>query len=581
MKKFRPGVSFGDFVIQDVATRKSKLKETEGRDYRRGWLVWMVIVLGFGLLVVRLGVLQVFQGGKFRVLADENRVKQIKIMAPRGEIVDRNGEVVAKINWVKKDVLGLSVDYWEREYVFGEILAPVLGYLSEVGEDEVGLLKHAGQKYVAGDLVGRSGFEEYYEKELHGADGGILVEVDNAGKVVRELGIKAPSQGQQMKITIDAKLSEVGYKALKGKKGVVIASVPLTGEVLSLVSSPSYDPNLFSQTSKRKENASKISQVLLDKELPLFNRAIGGVYPPGSTFKMVSTAAAIDSGRVKPDFVFEDKGIMTVGKFSYTNWLFTKRGGVEGVVGFVQALKRSTDTFFYKTAELTTPEVIADFAYQYGYGKKTGIDLYGEVDGLVATPEWKKRVIGEAWFLGNTYHMGIGQGDLLSTPLQVNLMTSTIATGGKKCRPHLNSKKGVFCEEVQISEDVKRINKEGMVAACSTDGTAFPLFDWNDAAKQGLSKAIYTERFTGQSLPVVACKTGTAEFMAENGKMKTHAWLTVYAPVDDPQIAVTVLLEAGGEGSNAAAPVARQVLAKYFDVLDTYPYSNIPQVIAE
>src|SRR3989344_1902647 len=268
MKKFRPWVSFSDFVVRDFQARKSKaVDEPEGRDYRRGWLVWLVVLMAMGLLLVRLLVLQLLEGGKYRVLADENRVKKIRIPAPRGKILDRNGE----------------------ELLRDEAFAQVVGYVGEVSEEEVGLLKEKGAKYTLGSLIGRTGVEAQYEEMLRGEDGGRLVEVDNMGEVVRGMGKREPVAGSHLRLAIGRELQIAAYQAVEGKKAGVVVSNPKNGEVLALVSSPSFDPV-------------RIAVYLNDKNLPLFNRAMGGAYPPGSTFKMVTTAAALESGRVKRDF---------------------------------------------------------------------------------------------------------------------------------------------------------------------------------------------------------------------------------------------------------------------------------------
>lgn len=516
MKRFKPGFSFGDFVQKGGKVWRNRVEGE--RDYRRGWIVWLVTTLAMGFLLVRAFDLQVLQGGRLRVLADENRIKQIRLVAPRGKILDRNGV----------------------ELVRGEATAHVMGYLGEVKEDEVGLIKESGGKYEVGSWIGRSGIEAQYEDVLRGVDGGKLVEVDNKGKVVRELGQKESTVGKDIKLSLDAGLQGVAYSAVKDKKAGIIVSDPRSGEVLVLVSSPSFDPT-------------RVQDFLTDKNLPMFNRAIGGVYPPGSTFKMITTAAALESGKVKPDFAFTDTGAIVVGSFRYTNWLFTKRGGVEGQVGFARAITRSTDTFFYKVGELVGAENIAEWAKKMGLGEKTGVDLPGEVPGLVPDPN------DGPWYLGNTYHLAIGQEDTLTTPLQINLMTNMIASGGKKCVPHLNSVLSAKCEVLRISEETLDIIKKGMVGACSTGGTSFVMFDWNGDEK----------------MPKIACKTGTAEYVAESGKIKTHGWLTAYAPADNPVISATVVIEGGGEGSNVAAPVVRKIFAKYFNVEDKYPYGAI------
>lgn len=560
-KRFRPGIGFADFVVQDSATRKSRISDEPAVDYRKGWLVWMGVIVLFGGLLFRLASLQLFYGNRYRVLSDQNRVKRIKLPAPRGIIYDRNGlklaDNIKMTVEVKNGDTTDVVERWRRIYPSGEAAAHVAGYLGEVKETEVGLLKTAGGKYDAGDLMGRSGLEAQFEEYLRGEDGGRLVEVDHMGKIVRELGRREPVSGHDVRTTIDVRLQETALAALDGKKGAVVVSNPHTGEVLAMVSSPSFDGNIF---NGGKGNEKKVIEALTDTNLPLFNRAIGAVYPPGSTYKMVTTAAAITEGKVPADFVYQDTGVITVGSFSYSNWLFTKRGATEGTVGFVKALSRSTDTFFYKVGEMTTPEVLAAWSHTLGLGEPTGIELPGEVAGLIPTPDWKQKTKGEQWYLGNTFHMAIGQGDVLTTPAQVNVMTGVWATGGKRCNLTLVMGKEAKCTEVSVSPAAMKLVKQGMEGACADGGTAFPLFGFT---------------------PHVACKTGTAEYMTDSGKMRTHGWLTAYAPADNPALTVTVVVEGGGEGSNVAAPVVRKVLAKYFNVEDTYNYAAIPQEVSE
>lgn len=559
MKKFKPGVSFSDFVISDSSSKKSRIgQETESRDFRRGWMVIMGVVIGFGVLWVRALVLQGFYGERYRVLSDQNRVQRITLPAPRGQIVDRNGQVLAGNQEEKNNEHVVEVTTYDRKYPFSLSTAHAIGYLGQVNEEEVGIIKSQEKKFENRDMVGRSGLEQEYETVLRGVDGGKLVEVDNMGKLVRDLGNKNPVPGVDLKVSLDGSLSQVALEAMGGKKGAVVVSDPRTGEILVITSSPSFDPNLFG----REGQTEKVAQILLDEATPMFNRAISGVYPPGSTFKMVTTAAAIDSGKVRSDYIFEDHGVIKVGDFSYTNWLFTKRGRTEGLVGFEKGLAHSVDTFFYRVGELTGPVVMADWSHKFGLGQETAVDLPGESTGLIATPDWKEKVKGEKWFLGNTYHMAIGQGDILTTPLQVNLMTNVLATAGKKCKPHLVKKPNMDeCPKVEISEVTMELIRKGMLGACSTGGTAFPLFGFE---------------------PRVACKTGTAEYFdGRAGKMKTHGWLTAYAPADNPEVSVTVLMEGGGEGSNVAAPVVRKILSRYFNVTDTYNYAAIPQEIGE
>jgi penicillin-binding protein 2 len=545
MPKFKPGASFSDFVIQDSATRRSKIREPKKLFINVGTWIWLVSMIGMTLLMVRLGSLQIIQGSHYRVLSEENRVKRISLSAPRGEITDRNNVVIAKDTAVKIEKDGETQEKWQREYPYGPSFAHALGFVGEVGAEEVGLLKTNGGKYDLGNVIGRSGLELAYEEELRGASGGRLVEINNMGQGERELGRLEPQPGKPVQLTLDASLQAVASQGLGDKKGAVVASNPKTGEVYVLASSPTFDPNNLTD---------QYSKLDAQSDLPFLNRAIGGIYPPGSTFKMVTALAAMMENKVPKNFTYFDTGSIKVGTFSYTNWYYTSNGGTEGNIGWSRALTRSTDTFFYKVGEMTGAETMGKWAHTMGLGVNSAIDLPGEVEGLIPSPQWKQRVKREQWFLGNTYHMAIGQGDILVTPLQVNIMTNILASKGLKCQPLL--KKGVRpnCEEITMDPAVLKIIHEGMLGACSTGGTAFPLYGFE---------------------PKVACKTGTAEYAKSDGKIGTHAWLTAYAPADDPTITVTALVEAGGEGSRAAAPIVRQVLAKYFGVMDNYNYSAL------
>lgn len=543
MKRFKPGISFGDYLISESSrgkVRGSSEIQLGVRLYR--WL-GVVVVLVMGLLIVRLVSLQLISGSRLRVLADQNRIRQIKLGAPRGKIFDRNGQLLADNRRVVKVQVntGLTLDGWSRLYPGGLTAAHVVGYLSEVNPDEVGLLGQGNNKYDLGDVIGRSGIEQQYEASLRGVDGGRLVEVDSGGKVVREMGRRVAKPGQDLHLTIDTSLQQVAWQALANRKGAVVTTNPKTGEILVLTSSPSFDP-------------ANLGDSLNQNDLPFLNRAIGGVYAPGSTFKMVTTTAALTEDKLKLNYAFVDTGQISVGKFVYTNWYFTQYGRTEGETGWVKGLTRSVDTFFYKVGEYTGPELLAKWANNLGLGAISGIDLPGEVTGLIPTPQWKQKTKGEEWFLGNTYHMAIGQGDILVTPLQLNIMTGVIAAGGEKCKPHLNKMLKTQCSKLNIGEDILKIVRAGMVGACSPGGTAFPLFDF---------------------VPQVACKTGTAEYVRPDGKIGSHAWLTAFAPVDDPTIAITALVEGGGEGSRAAAPIVRKVLAKYFGIEDNYNYAAV------
>ncbi len=547
MPRFKPGAIFGEHLVKEQTRSKVRDSDSPLLGVRLHRWLGVVVIAITGLLFVRLVSLQLIQGGRLRVLANENRIKQIKITAPRGQIWDRHGHLLADNRQVASvDTTGLTTEGWERLYPLGPAAAHVIGYLSEVSQDEVGLLGLGEDKYRLKDLTGRGGLEQQYESTLRGVDGGRLVEVDSLGKPVREMGKRTPTPGTTLTSTIDSALQTTAFTALAGKKGAVVATNPKSGEVLVLTSSPSFDPM-------------DVQDQLNQTDLPFLNRSIGGIYAPGSVFKMTTTVAALTEDKLAKNFTFTDTGVINIGKFAYTNWFFTQYGRVEGQVGWVRALTRSTDTFFYKVGENTGPELLAKWAHNLGLGDKSNIDIPGEVEGLIPTPAWKEQVKGEQWFLGNTYHMAIGQADILVTPLQVNQMVATVATRGNKCQPYLikGAKNFPKCDHIAVNPEIWQIVTEGMIGACSSGGTAFPLFGFQ---------------------PQVACKTGTAEYVRPDGKIGTHAWLTAFAPADDPTIAITALVEGGGEGSRAAAPIVRKVLAKYFGVVDNYNYAAISGV---
>lgn len=520
-------------------------------------IILFFLIVGILTSLVRLVDLQIIQGGYFRALSEGNRVRRIVLRAPRGEIVTSDGFVLAKNKQVLmkaifspggtvESFVEISKDSQEEEtgvvdyirfYESGATAAHITGYVGQVNEDEVGksnpLCPERGV-FKIGDFTGRSGVEAYYDCLLRGVDGEQLVEVDTQGKFVRILGQKNPIPGANLSLSINQQIQEAAYAAMLGKKGALIAQDPTTGGILALVAAPSYDPNFF---VKGEPGA---SAVLNDPEQPLFNRAISGVYPPGSTFKVATSVAVLEEGKVDRNYIYNDEGVIRVNEFSYSNWFFNKYGKLEGSINIVRALARSTDTFFYRVSELVGPDRIAKWAGILGLGRKTGIDLFGESEGLIPTPLWKERVKAERWFLGNTYHVAIGQGDILTTPLQVNLVTSLVAASGRLCKPKLVANQ-TDCQETGLKKETLQLIKEGMEGACSSGGTAFPFFSFK---------------------PQIACKTGTAEF--GDAADATHAWLTTYAPLDKPEIAVTALVEAGGEGSAVAAPIVKEVLTRWF-----------------
>ncbi len=531
--------------------------ETLSTIKNESWLPWFlrgVLIFGFLILLGRLIELQIFKGPYYRSLSEGNRIRKVAIKAPRGRILARGGEILVDNKEVTRklvfnsdtgftktdDLTAASADELIKEpmryYPLGEKFAHLGGYLGEVNEKEVGKVNpkcsEKGPRK-AGDLVGRGGLEEEYECTLSGTDGEELIEVNTLGKKVRVLGRREPIPGKDLKTWISFDLQAKVAESMSGKKGAVIVSDP-NGQILALFSAPSFDPNWFID----KRYSREVAALLTDENLPLFNRAIGGQFHPGSVFKPVVAVAALSEGVIDENYTFNDPGVITIDKYSYSNWYFTQYGSTEGTIGLKRAIARSTDTFFYKIGELTGIDDLVKWANKFGFNKETKIDLPGEISGLVPSPEWKKRVKNEIWFLGNTYHVSIGQGDLSVTPIEENQAISAIASGGELCSPKIAAEPK--CKNLDIKKDYIETVKEGMVDACSTGGTGYTFFDF---------------------VPQVACKTGTAETNVDG---KTHAWFTVFAPSDFPDIVATVLVERGGEGSKVAGPIARDIFNFWF-----------------
>ncbi len=547
-------------------------------------IIIVVALVGLGL---RLLHLQVVQGRLSRDLADSNRI-QIKIIhAPRGVIYDRNGKVLAqnepgfrlleqtgqtiKARFISRDealklevsndpnLKNLEVDNL-RSYPLSKVVSAIIGYVGEITEQELSDPKFKG--YKLGDKVGRTGVEQIYEPFLKGMDGGEVVEVDAQGKKIRTLRQTPPIAGQNLILTIDSDLQNLVYKNLEDstKKvdsccGAAIAQDPSSGEVLSLVSIPSFDPT-------------QINESLNDSNSPFLNRAITGTYPPGSVFKIVSSVAALASGKINQNTEFEDTGVMALGEFTFANWYFSEYGKKEGMVNLVRAIQRSNDIYFYHVGQLVGEKFLGDTAKKFGLGHPVGIDLPGEASGLIPDNDWKIKNTKLPWYPGDTLHMAIGQGFVLTTPLQLNVITAEIAENGNFYTPHLalkiTSPNGDLIKQfnpspkkvADLTPDQIKIIKQGLSLVPENGGTAWPMF----------------------TFPIkTAGKTGTAEFGTNK---KTHAWYTTYAPVDNPSIALTVLVEGGGEGSSVAGPITKEILRWYLSpdkrnlIKDIYPIAT-------
>lgn len=600
-KRRKLGIAFSDEVTRIARPFRGKKIKAENLgwedqflpNYQEGYnfqsvSLWRLISLSciflfifFGLFL-RLFHLQVIQGDENRVRADSNRIQMKVIHAPRGVIYDRNSKILAQNSpgfrlekqfTAKQEVVFISRDNAllmeaksdpnfanleidnVRSYPYGEVTAHVLGYTGQISAEELKDPQYSN--YKPGDWIGRSGIEEVYENVLRGKDGAEIIEVDASGHKLRTLRTTDPIPGKNIYLALDVDLQKASFQALRDGVqkassccGAVVAEDPKTGEVLSLVSYPSYDPNAFTDPTRNKE----VGGLFVDQNSPMLNRVIGGVYPPGSTFKITTALAGLTSGKISSQTQFEDTGVMNLGPYTFANWYFTQYGQKEGMVDLVKALQRSNDIFFYKAGEAMGEKVLGETAQKIGFGKKLGIDLPGEMDGLIPDNAWKQKNTGEAWYPGDTLHFAIGQGFLLATPLQVLSQTAFVADNGALIVPHLITKitdqAGSVIKTYNYQPLVKNIFnqkdvdlvKQGLSQVPKNGGTAWPFFAFQIAT---------------------AGKTGTAEF--GHPQNKTHAWYTSYAPEDNPEVVLTVLVEAGGEGSSVSAPIAKDIYTWYFN----------------
>jgi len=579
----------------------------------------MLAVLIFIALISRLGFLQVVQGKHYEQLADGNRIRLIPTLAPRGTFYDRFGvpmvsnrpgfgvaivplsgavnnavidklaaileidskEIREKVNrkqgsfepiMIKNDLdPGMVTKIEERRdelpgvviqvqairnYPHKELAVHSFGYVGEINEEQ--LQKRKDQGYKSGDIIGKDGLEWVYDSQIRGVDGGQQVEVDVAGRPVQVIGEKDPIPGDNLVLTIDSRIQQAAEKALdeqlkflqenteykNAKAASVVAINPKTGEILAMVSRPNFDPNWFAGGGISEKDWKNISE---NKFNPLNNRAIAGEYAPGSLYKIVSGAAALELNKVTP---YEE--IFCGGRHSiYDVWCWQKTG--HGNENFVGALADSCDIYFYELGLRLGIDNIEKYSRLFGLGNKTGINLPGEAAGLVPSRAWKLKNLDQEWYAVENLFVAIGQGFHMYTPLQMANAFSAVANGGTLYKPRLVSQvigpkgeiKQQFAPEeigkVPLSTSTINLLREGL-RKVATDGTAGGAF----------------ENFPVQ----VAGKTGTAE----NPPYDDFALFAGYAPFDDPTIAVVVVVEQGGHGGSAAAPIARKVMEAAFNI---------------
>ncbi len=559
---------FGQAVFQGRKIHNRSLEQSDPHFKNRLAFFGGILLIAFLILSGRLFWLTVVKGSYYRQLSQNNRLRENILPAPRGVITDRKGEILVRnkpASLVKipcgqqecyqrlthEEILKLEAENklsWltlgvAREYPEETAFSHLLGFVGQLKKEEINQ-NYCGRKLNYSDEIGRLGIEKAFDCQLKGKQGRELYEIDALGNKVKTLSYLEAVPGQNLTLSIDKELQLKAQEALNNRNGAVIAHNPQTGEIFVLYSSPSFDLAKFADGLSQTE----YDKLINDPNKPLFNRAIAGVYPPGSTFKPLLAAAALEEQVITKTTQVEDVGVLTVGRFSFGNWYFSQYGRKEGLVNVVKALARSNDIFFYKVGEWLGVEKIAGWAKKFKLGQTLGIEIAGEEKGLVPDASWKQAVMKEQWFLGDTYHYAIGQGNLLVTPLQIAFALGSFGNEGIICQPTLLKKNSCLrLTDKLYSANTLALVKEGMIAACQAGGTAYPFFHY---------------QVNGREIKV-ACKTGTAEF--GDPQNKTHAWFFALAPADNPQLAVTVLVEAGGEGSAVAAPIAKEIFDAWFN----------------
>src|SRR3989339_152736 len=432
-------------------------------------------------------------------------------------------------------------------------LSHILGYTGKINEKE---LEKFGEEYLQIDYIGKMGLEYFWENELKGRGGKKRIEVDALGKEKKILGQVDEADGNNLVLSLDInqqiKLEEIlrdYLKKLKLTKAVAIVINPNNGEILAMVSLPSYNNNLFAHGISQDE----YTELINNPDHPLFNRSISGDYPSGSTFKIIMSAAALEEGVINEKTTFMSYGGIQIGQWFFPDW----RAGGHGRTDVRNAIANSVNTFFYYIGGGNDDfsglgvDRIVEYGKLFGLGTQSGIDLAGEVSGFLPTRKWKEEVKGEKWYIGDTYHLSIGQGDLLVTPLQVAMYTSVFANGGALYRPH-------FVKEI-LSSDDKLISETENIPTRKDFIKKYNI----DIVRQGMRRAVTSGSAIRLSLLPFesAGKTGTAQWSSQK---ENHAWFTGFAPYDNPEVVITVLVEEGGEGSAVAVPIASDFLKWYF-----------------
>jgi penicillin-binding protein 2 len=598
----------------------------------RAITLFALVVILFAILVARMLTLQIVEHETYQLRADNNRT-QIQTLAPsRGMIYDRNGRLLAdnqtsfslaivaeRVEDIESllsaivEILSLNTQQLERireelakrsrpdsavvilealsekqvallavnrhrlpgievvsrlvrSYPMGAIAAHAVGSVRRLTKEDLATIEPV--QYSGSQFIGKRGVEAFYEKSLHGKVGYQKVETDAYGRVRRVLDVQGAQSGQNLTLHLDSKLQAASVDALDGRRGAIVALDPATGGVLAMVSQPSYDPNLFVSGM----SSSQFSELSSSIYLPLFNRAVNGQYAPGSTFKPVVGLAGISSATTDWDETIEDKGWFKLPGQDrvYRDWSWTKdNSGGQGEVNLHRAIYRSSNVYFYDLASRMEVDSLLGFAGQFGFGRNLALDIPQASSGLLPTPEWKRNVKNQPWYPGDSVNLGIGQGDLLATPLQMATVAATIANRGRVVRPKM-----LLSSDDTIGE-MNSVEEPPQIVGLSEEDWESMVDSMEDVVHRG-GKGFRGNgtawAYIGQKIGYrMAGKSGTAQVVEINqGEVydeealtefrRKHAWFIAFAPVDNPTIAVAVLVENGGGGSSVAAPVARAVI---------------------
>ena len=581
---------------------------------RRSLIMALIKFLLLMVIIARLYYLQVYQADRYKTLADENRISTRLLVPPRGIIFDRNGvtiasnqqnfqalivaeqapnvqetldafkkimplseaeeerikkdlkrnrsfvpikirdnlswEEVSRIQLNAPDLPGIVIDEGlTRYYPFGAGMAHILGYVSSVSDKDV---KDDPLLEVPGFKIGKSGIEKYLEKALRGESGNLKLEVNAYGRIMKEIERVDGIPGKDVQLTIDSRLQQKAFELFGEESGAAVLLDVHTGEILAFVSAPSFDPNMMTQGLSTEDwNA-----LLHNERNPLTDKAISGQYSLGSTFKMIVALAALEAGVIKPETRTYCAGKMFLGNHAFHCW---KKEG-HGHLNVVEALQHSCDIFFYETAQKLGIEKIADMARRFGLGSKINIGLENEKAGLIPDKEWKLRRFGEPWQQGESLISGIGQGYILTTPLQLATMTARLVNGGYEIKPtflKVSDGEKSKIKKIDVSPANLELIKEGMYAVVNKPGgTAWrSQFDYHGQRMGGKTGTTQVRRITMKER-----REGIKKESELPWRLRNHALFVGYAPHDNPKYAVAVLVEHGGGGSSVAAPLAGKIL---------------------